>query len=273
MSFANFDASRAPVRAESQQQKRSTITNNSAASTSSMPKGGGAVVSATTSTTTTTMKSSHVQINQISDAIVQYSTNVDLLHMLSSQPTTQETELQYNVQVDVTEQLQTRVQKHLQNLASSLTATTGNGQQLLPRTETARIRTTMVKLEKDFKKIEQKAKKAKEEFNRKKEAKILGTTEGGRIMGEAREEEPIDLSNIKFEQVQAQDHFQESIIKERDVEIRKINKEMATVNEIFKDLAGIVNEQQDEIDNIETLMENSHAHAKAGLEQVQQANE
>jgi len=62
-------------------------------------------------------------------------------------------------------------------------------------------------------------------------------------------------------------------MQERDVEIRKINKEMHTVNEIFKDLAGIVNEQQEEIDNIETLMENSNAHAKAGLEQVQKANE
>jgi len=46
-----------------------------------------------------------------------------------------------------------------------------------------------------------------------------------------------------------------------------------TVSEIFKDLAHIVDEQQGEIDNIETLMEQSNVHAKAGLEQVQKANE
>ena len=64
-----------------------------------------------------------------------------------------------------------------------------------------------------------------------------------------------------------------TMIQERDAEIRNINREMATVNEIFKDLAHIVDEQQTDIDNIETMMEQSNQHAKAGLEQVQKANE
>ena len=72
---------------------------------------------------------------------------------------------------------------------------------------------------------------------------------------------------------QTQDQIQNQLIAERDVEILAINKEMSKVNDIFKDLASIVDSQQVEIDNIETLMEESHLHAKAGLEQVQQANE
>ena len=72
---------------------------------------------------------------------------------------------------------------------------------------------------------------------------------------------------------QTQDHVQSQLIAERDVEIRAINSDMSKVNEIFKDLASIVDSQQGEIDNIERLMEESHVHAKAGLEQVQQANE
>ncbi|GMI28950.1 hypothetical protein TrRE_jg3704 [Triparma retinervis] len=186
--------------------------------------------------------------------------------MLASSPLSPEVETQYNVQLDVTNQLHSRVKNHI----AAAKARLANGD--LQRTESARVRTTVVKLERDFKKIEQRAKKAREEFNRKKDsaAGVGPDTGSSRAMNE---EQPIDLESIKFQQVQTPDLVQSSIILERDVEIRKINTEMAVVSEIFKDLAGIVNEQQDEIDNIETLMENSQAHAKAGLEQVQKANE
>ena len=65
----------------------------------------------------------------------------------------------------------------------------------------------------------------------------------------------------------------QEIMRERNTEIRAINEQMANVNEIFKDLAHIVNNQQEDVDNIETMMEKSHEHAKAGLEQVKKANE
>jgi t-SNARE complex subunit (syntaxin) len=256
MSFANFDATRMPKKStppQSSSTSQPTHSSNITAASSTMPSVGPSKSSGGGGT---------VEINQISDAILQYSSNVDILAMLASGPTTPETTTQYNVQVDVTSQLHSRVQRHISSASSRLTS--GD----LPRTESARLRTTVVKLEKDFKKIEQRALKAREEFNRKRSAS------SGPMPGGSREDEGgIDLNNIQFQKVQTHDLVQSSIIQERDVEIRKINKEMATVNEIFKDLAGIVNEQQEEIDNIETLMENSNAHARAGLEQVRQANE
>lgn len=43
------------------------------------------------------------------------------------------------------------------------------------------------------------------------------------------------------------------------------------MNEIFKDLAEIVNKQQEDIDTIATNVESSHEAAKRGLEQVEKA--
>jgi t-SNARE complex subunit (syntaxin) len=65
----------------------------------------------------------------------------------------------------------------------------------------------------------------------------------------------------------------EDIMREREEEIRNINRGMHQVNEIFKDLAHIVSSQQDQIDNIETQMEESKANAESGLQQVEKANE
>jgi t-SNARE complex subunit (syntaxin) len=65
----------------------------------------------------------------------------------------------------------------------------------------------------------------------------------------------------------------EEIMREREQEIRNINKGMHTVNEIYKDLAHIVGGQQEQIDQIEGQMEDARTNAESGLSQVQKANE
>lgn len=67
--------------------------------------------------------------------------------------------------------------------------------------------------------------------------------------------------------------LQEEIMRERENEIRTINKGMHTVNEIYKDLAMIVGGQQEQIDQIENQMEDARDNAESGLEQVQKAND
>ena len=62
-------------------------------------------------------------------------------------------------------------------------------------------------------------------------------------------------------------------MREREEEIRNINKGMHTVNEIYKDLAHIVGGQQEQIDQIETQMEDARGNAESGLQQVQKAND
>ena len=65
----------------------------------------------------------------------------------------------------------------------------------------------------------------------------------------------------------------EEIMREREEEIRSINRGMHQVNEIYKDLAHIVGSQQEQIDTIETQMEESKANAEKGLAHVVKANE
>lgn len=74
-------------------------------------------------------------------------------------------------------------------------------------------------------------------------------------------------------QMQSQLTHNEGLIEEREQDIMGINQQVREVNEIFKDLAGIVQEQQGDIDEIETMIENSHTSAKEGLDQVQKAAE
>ena len=92
--------------------------------------------------------------------------------------------------------------------------------------------------------------------------------------GTSSDEVVLDGLGGQLKQVHLQeDLINEEIIKERNEEIKTINQQMTSVNEIFKELAQIVHNQQDDVDNIEQMMENSHTHAKAGLEQIEQANE
>ena len=65
----------------------------------------------------------------------------------------------------------------------------------------------------------------------------------------------------------------EEIMREREEEIRNINRGMHQVNEIYKDLATFVDSQQEQIDTIETQMEDSKANAESGLKQIERANE
>lgn len=62
-------------------------------------------------------------------------------------------------------------------------------------------------------------------------------------------------------------------MREREEEIRNINKGMHQVNEIYRDLAHIVGSQQEMIDSIETQMDDARGNAESGLTQVQKANE
>ena len=63
----------------------------------------------------------------------------------------------------------------------------------------------------------------------------------------------------------------DAILREREEEIRTINADVHKVNEIFRDLATLVDKQQDDVDKIGELVERSHAHAEKGLDQVQKA--
>eukprot|EP01038_Epipyxis_sp_PR26KG_P012875 gene12875-17253_t len=63
----------------------------------------------------------------------------------------------------------------------------------------------------------------------------------------------------------------EAIMEERERDIKKMNQDLMMVNEMFKDVANLVQQQEEQVVKIQTDTEVSHERAKAGLEQVQQA--
>ena len=63
----------------------------------------------------------------------------------------------------------------------------------------------------------------------------------------------------------------DAIMAERERDIKKMNQDLLLVNEMFRDMASIVDKQGGQIEEIEKTTETSHERAKAGLEQVRQA--
>jgi len=65
--------------------------------------------------------------------------------------------------------------------------------------------------------------------------------------------------------------FMSNMINDRDQEIVHIQGQMAQVNEIMKDLADLVNEQGQMIDNIETNVEHTHQNTTEAVSEVSKA--
>ena len=160
----------------------------------------------------------------------------------------------------------------------------------LPRTEIAQKRIALGKISKDF--------------DRVKASVVLLVAEAGSIKVETasksgknsngKNNEDIDGANVFLmgqqggasgngtpggkannlpqfqQQLQGQD-VDDLIAEERERDIKKMNQDLRLVNEMFKDMAEIVEKQSPAIEQIATATEASHDRAKAGLEQVQQA--
>jgi len=65
--------------------------------------------------------------------------------------------------------------------------------------------------------------------------------------------------------------FQDAIIYEREKEIKEIQVQMIQVNEIFKDLAKLVEDQGEMVDNIQTNISNVSAHVGTAVDEVKEA--
>mmetsp|Transcript_37412 Transcript_37412/g.44641 ORF Transcript_37412/g.44641 Transcript_37412/m.44641 type:complete len:282 (+) Transcript_37412:119-964(+) len=70
---------------------------------------------------------------------------------------------------------------------------------------------------------------------------------------------------------QHEEAYSEQLMHEREAEILDINRKVHTVNEIYADLANIIGEQQELIDNIDNTIEGAHADVIGGKEQIEDA--
>merc|ERR1711988_1766088 len=74
-------------------------------------------------------------------------------------------------------------------------------------------------------------------------------------------------------QTQEEDAVNEAILKEREQDIKQINQQVHMVHETFKDLAELVNEQQESVDKIANNVDNAHENTKEGVRQLEKAAE
>ena len=69
----------------------------------------------------------------------------------------------------------------------------------------------------------------------------------------------------------AEEEYDATLIEERRKEIEQIQSNMMKVNEVYTDLANLVDEQQVEIDDIEQNIIYSHSRVEAGSKQLEKA--
>jgi len=74
-------------------------------------------------------------------------------------------------------------------------------------------------------------------------------------------------------QTQEEDAVNEAILREREEDIKDINKKVHDVHEVFKDLADLVDQQQEDIDQIERNVDQAHENTKEGVKQLEKAAE
>jgi syntaxin 7 len=203
-------------------------------------------------------------LRQLSDGILQYQRNLGILERIAGQVGTKSDgpvlEQQFQVQVDVLKQLGEKLNSRLKLQEEQLES--------LSRNEAAKKRATQVKLSRDFRRVEASFKNIQLEVRRKR-----AQLHQAQIQAQQTQQVlPQDQAEFQ-QQLQLEDKLAEEIMRERQEEIQGINRGMHQVNEIYKDLAHIVGSQQEQIDQIETQMEDSKINAEKGLEHVMKANE
>jgi t-SNARE complex subunit (syntaxin) len=156
----------------------------------------------------------------------------------------------------------------------------GQRNRLKSSSDTSSQKQALMKLERDFERVQNNVSATKAKVTRQmKQYQQRGGTDGDNMsetIGSSSGNGSANMLQTQQQLIQQQleqDRLNEEIMREREEEIRKINKGMHTVNEIYKDLAHIVGQQQEDVDKIETQMEDTRDTAQSGLDQVHQANE
>jgi len=209
--------------------------------------------------------------SQISDSLTQYHRNVGILEKIAQALLTNnggrnrsELEQQYKAQSDVLRQLESRLKDQIM----------GQRERIKNQSQTSSHKQALMKLERDFEKVQSSVTHTKSRVQ--KQMKQYQQLDTAKLQDERAASNSNNSARTALEQQQIliqKDQLQQEIMREREDEIRKINKGMHQVNQIYKDLAHIVGEQQEHVDQIEDKMEESKTAAQSGLEQIHKANE
>ncbi|KAG7340383.1 hypothetical protein IV203_023926 [Nitzschia inconspicua] len=120
------------------------------------------------------------------------------------------------------------------------------------------------KLQRDWKRAQQHFHKILMESQRQQlaELSLLGAK------GDLPTARYVSSSSYPMLQEEKEDFFDRAM-RERQEEIERISKSMNHINDIYSDLAGLVDAQQEQIDKLEDINDDTKARTKAGLEHIQ----
>jgi len=206
--------------------------------------------------------------SSLSQAVLQYQQNVGILsNIIQGIGTKSDGPLlkqQYKVQTDVIREIGAKIESQLAQQEKHM--------ETMTRTDASKGRATHVKLTRDYRWVETKFKNIQLECKQRRnaiEAERLAAVED---TNRKQFEKGIDSNNAKHQMQLQDERVTEEIMREREEEVRKINKGMHQVNEIYKDLANIVSYQQDQVDEVEEHMESANKNVESGLKQIEKAS-
>lgn len=231
-------------------------------------------------------------MKQIGDWLQQFQHNLSLLERLCEgleQDARPSDELlrQVATQQEVVEELSASVQRGLADMNRQILA--------LPRSEQNRPRAAAGKLKKDHDRVasdlsrivarlkqsrqaalarpqpKQQQQKAPARQQPRQQQHTVGRAQFGPSDAPGDLDVMIGSERVQLQVAMQEEAINDAILREREEEIREINQSVHKVNEIFKDLATLVDKQQNDVDQISELVEKSHQHAEKGLDQVQKA--
>ncbi len=179
-----------------------------------------------------------------------------------------------DTQIQDIQKMETRLRNQLETQVKGLDQ--------LPRTEIAQKRIALGKLSKDFERVKQLAVVTiGESQSIKVDHSLVGAKTNGSdiaagdgtsvFRADQGRRKDGNGQNMQFQQQIQGQQVDDLIAEERERDIKKMNQDLQLVNEMFKDMAEIVEKQNPHIEQIAETTKESHERSQAGLEQVQQA--
>lgn len=92
--------------------------------------------------------------------------------------------------------------------------------------------------------------------------------------GPRRDQQLIELqdSNVNKQQLQLQEEEDLEMLREQELAINKLERDIVDVNQIFKELGAMVHEQGEIVDSIEASVERTNNYVSDGAQQLRQAH-
>lgn len=162
--------------------------------------------------------------------------------------------------------------------------------QKMNRTEFYKARSSYMRLVRDFRYVCSTYQNLSQEFRRRRQYGGYNNVHGDEIRQSNSTDESDKVSrssvhknnnkesqrNLQIQRLQNDtendEEYANRVMRERGAEVQEINKKMHIVNEIYKDLAGLVSSQQVQIDEVEDTIVDSHLNAKRGLNHLESVN-